>query len=198
MCILISEWFYFYRNIYILGPPRPETLLGPRQARTKVQASTTDLFFQSHHVTMTTSFSRHLVLPHMVGRRVARPCSVWVYRCLTCTPAYGRLLWAAYVCVERERACVLRTCMYCTVGECVCWRVHECVCVLVSVCLNVYVCEAALGGGVIDVSFIISLLTALALTDERISLNCLYLIFINTSISDTAGSSASGPRGNRY
>lgn len=75
--------------------------------------------------------------------------------------------------------------MYCTVGErvCVCVLMGECVCVFVSVRLNLYLCEAALGGGIIEVTYIIFPSTALALTDESISVNCLNSIFINTSIS---------------
>lgn len=53
----------------------------------------------------------------------------------------------------------------------------------VSVRLNLYLCEAALGGGINEITYIISPSTALALTDESISVNCLNSIFINTSIS---------------
>ena len=92
---------------------------------------------------------------------------------------------------------VLCTCMYCTVGErvcvCVCVLMGVCACVFVSVRLNLYLCEAALGGGIIEVTYIISASTAVALTDESISVNCLNPIFINTSISAAAGSSASRP-----
>lgn len=63
----------------------------------------------------------------------------------------------------------------------------------VSVRLDLYLCEAAFGGGIIEVTYIISPLTALALTDESISVNCLNPIFINTSISAAAGSSAPRP-----
>lgn len=116
----------------------------------------------------------------MVGRRSERPCSVWVYDCLTCTAAYGRLLWAAYVCASvlntSER--VLCTCMYCTVGECVCVDVHSSVCVFVCVCVRLCVLQLNVCEGQCSQWRRLYLLP-----DDSLRLSYLYLIFINTSLS---------------
>lgn len=139
--------------------------------------------------------------PHVVGRRAARPCSVWVYRCLDCTPASGKVAACIRVLTVSEQVCArvmhlhVLHCRWTRACACVCVLMGECVCVFVSVRLNLYLCEAALGGGIIEVTYIISPSTALALTDESISVNCLNSIFINTSIS---AAQRRGPWGSRY
>lgn len=136
--------FIFYRNIYILGPPRPEILLKPCQARTKLQASTTDLFFRSHHVTMATSFSHHRVLPphsRTTSCTTLFSLSILLPDLYTCI----REVAVSCICVRwmQVSVCVMhlhvlhcrwmRVLMHTWVCLCTCECVFECVCVWGSI-----------------------------------------------------------------